>query len=158
MPGHQFEKNEVFINYIRLFLITECPYVIYQQHGKTYQEAIMQIQIQARDFPLTEALIDYVERSINFALSSRFGQLKRIEVRLSDINGPRGGKDKRCQILIGLPRLRNIVIEDTQTDLYVAIDRAVERAGRTLNRRLKQQYFKNRKLFVSHKHNPVVAE
>jgi len=32
----------------------------------------------------------------------------------------------------------NIVIEDTQADLYFAIDRACERAMRTLNRRLER--------------------
>jgi ribosomal subunit interface protein len=116
----------------------------------------MQIQIQARDFPLTEALGAYIERRINFVLSSRFEQIKRIEVRLSDINGPRGGIDKRCHIQITLPRLRDVVIEDTETDLYIAIDRAIDRAGRTVNRRLKRQFFKHRKLFIPHKDGPVV--
>ena len=117
----------------------------------------MQIQIQARDFPLTDALGAYIERRINCVLSSRFEQIQRIGVRLSDINGPRGGMDKRCQIQITLPRLKDIVIEDTETDLYVAIDRAIERAGRTVNRRLKRQFFKNRKLFIPHKDRPVVV-
>jgi ribosomal subunit interface protein len=117
----------------------------------------MKIEIQARDFPLTEALGAYIERRINFVLSSRFDQIKRIDVRLSDINGPRGGIDKRCQIQLTLPRLRDIVIEDTETDLYVAIDRAVDRAGRTVNRRLKRQFFKNRKLYIPHKGRPIVV-
>lgn len=116
----------------------------------------MQIEIQARDFPLTDALGAYVERRINFVLSSRFEQIKRIEVRLSDINGPRGGIDKRCQILVTLPRLKDIVIEDTETNLYVAIDRAIDRAGRTIDRRLKRLFSKHRKLFIPHKDRPVV--
>ena len=111
----------------------------------------MQMEIQARDFPLTKALGSYIKRRINFVLSSRHDQIQRIIVRLSDINGPRGGKDKRCQIQITLPRLSDIVIEDTQTDLYMAIDRATDRAGRTVNRRLERQYNKSRKLFVPHK-------
>ena len=32
-----------------------------------------------------------------------------------------------------------VVIEDTEADLYVAIDRAADRAGRTLERRLARQ-------------------
>jgi ribosomal subunit interface protein len=112
----------------------------------------MQIEIQARDFELTEALGSYIERRINFVLSSRYDQIKRIRVRLLDINGPRGGADKRCQIQITLPRLKDIVIEDTEPDLYVAIDRAADRAGRTVNRRLARQFYKNRKIFIPHKH------
>lgn len=114
----------------------------------------MQMEIQARDFPLSEALGSYIKRRINFVLSSRYDQIQRIIVRLSDINGPRGGIDKRCQIQISLPRLADIVVEDTEMDLYVAIDRATDRAGRTVNRRLARQHDKSRRLFVPHK--PVI--
>ena len=57
-------------------------------------------------------------------------------VRLSDINGPRGGADKCCHIQVVLPQLPDVVIEDTEVDLYAAIDRAADRAGRTVDRRL----------------------
>ena len=65
--------------------------------------------------------------------------IQRVTVRLSDINGPRGGEDKRCHIALRLKGLPRLVIEDTEADLYVAIDRAAERAGRTLARRLARQ-------------------
>jgi len=116
----------------------------------------MQIQLQAQDFPLTEALVDYVERSINFELSSRYQQIRRIDVRLSEVKAARGRVDKRCRIQISLPRLRDIVIEDKQRDLYVAIENAIQRASRTVNRRLKRQFFKKRKLFVPHKGRALV--
>lgn len=115
----------------------------------------MQIQIQAQDFPLTEALVDYAEHTVNFMLSSRYEQIRRIDVRLSAVKGARGRVDKRCRIQISLPRLRDVVIEDTQRDLYVAIERAIDRAARTVNRRLKRQFFKKRKLFVPQKGRPL---
>ena len=65
--------------------------------------------------------------------------IQRVTVRLSDINGPRGGEDKRCHIALRLKGLPRLVIEDTEADLYVAIDRAAERAGRTVQRRLARQ-------------------
>lgn len=115
----------------------------------------MQIEIQARDFTLTESLGAYIEQRINFLLSSKYDQIKRIRVCLRDINGPRGGVDKRCQIQISLPRLKDIVIEDTELDLYIAIDRATDRATRTVNRRLARQQQKKRKLYVTHKRDPI---
>jgi putative sigma-54 modulation protein len=99
----------------------------------------MQIEIQARNFPLTHALSRHVKRRLNFALSTRYEQIQRIQVRLSDINGPRGGKDKCCHIQITLPRLADVVIEDIESNLYVAIDRAAERTSRTVARRLGRQ-------------------
>lgn len=99
----------------------------------------MQIDIQARDFDLTPALRSHIKRRLNFALSSRYDQIQRIQVRLSDINGPRGGDDKCCKIHIVLPKLIDVVIEDTEEDMYTAINRAAERAGRTVNRRLARE-------------------
>ncbi len=99
----------------------------------------MQIDIQARNFSLTEALREYIQRRVGFALSTRDEHIQRIKVRLSDINGPRGGRDKCCQIQVVLPQLADVVVEDTELDMYVAIDRAMDRTGRTVNRKLARQ-------------------
>ena len=104
----------------------------------------MQIEIQARDFHLTYALRDYIQRRLGFALSTRYQNIKRILVRLSDINGPRGGNDKCCQIQMVLPQQSDVVIEDTETDMYAAINRAADRARRTLGRRLTRQRDRSR--------------
>lgn len=99
----------------------------------------MQIDIQARNFSLTDALRGHVERRIGSALCTRDEHIQRITVKLSDINGPRGGEDKCCRIQVVLPQLPDVVIEDTEEDMYNAIDRAADRAGRTVGRRLARQ-------------------
>ena len=106
----------------------------------------MQINIQARNFPLTMALRGHIERRLGFALSTRDNHIQRVMVRLSDINGPRGGPDKCCHIQVVLPQLPDVVIEDTEADLYAAIDRAADRAGRTVGRRLSRQRDRDRSL------------
>jgi ribosomal subunit interface protein len=96
----------------------------------------MQIDIQARDFSLTQSLRSHVERRLGFALGPRYDRISRILVRLSDINGPRGGRDKRCRLHLVMPGRANVVIEDTRADLYAAIDCAADRAARTVARKL----------------------
>jgi ribosomal subunit interface protein len=107
----------------------------------------MQIEIHAREFSLTQSLRNHVERRLGFALSTRYDSIKRILVRLSDINGPRGGNDKCCQLHVILPGQADVVIQDTQSDLYTAIDRAADRARRTLSRKLSRlrEYKRNRR-------------
>ena len=109
----------------------------------------MQIEIQARGFTLTQALRGYVERRLRFALSARDTRIERVRVRLSDINGPRGGCDKRCQVQVMLPGQAAVVVEDTESNLYVAVDRASDRARRTLTRRLARQRDKDRVVSLS---------
>ena len=95
----------------------------------------MQINIQARNFSLTDALRSHAERRLHFALTCCGSHIRRVVMRLSDINGPRGGADKRCHLQVVLAGLPDVVIEDTEADLYVAIDRATDRAGRTVVRK-----------------------
>lgn len=99
----------------------------------------MLIDIQTHDFDLTDSLHSHAERRLRFALSCCDDHIQRIEMRLSDINGPRGGSDKRCRLRVVLGGLPDVVIEDIETDLYVAIDRATDRAGRTVIRKIERQ-------------------
>lgn len=96
----------------------------------------MQIDIQTRKFDLTNALRNYVEQRLRFALTWADNHVRTIVVRLSDVNGPRGGNDKRCHLLVMLAGLPDVVVEDTEADLYFAIDRAADRAGRNVIRRI----------------------
>lgn len=99
----------------------------------------MQIDIQSRGFTLTESLRQHAERRLQFAIGSMRGNLRAVAMRLSDENGPRGGEDKLCRIQASLAGEPPVVIEDIQSDLYVAIDRAADRLGRTVARRLHRQ-------------------
>ncbi|MCM2288137.1 MAG: HPF/RaiA family ribosome-associated protein [Sulfuritalea sp.] len=98
----------------------------------------MRIDIQARGFDLTEGLREHTVRRLQFALGWASYDVRTVTVRLFDINGPRGGEDKRCRIQVAFPGTPNVVIEDTEADLYVAIDRAADRAERAVTRRLER--------------------
>lgn len=99
----------------------------------------MQINIQASGLELTDSLQNQIVRRLRFALGWAGHRLGKVSVRLSDENGPRGGQDKRCRIRVGIAGAQSLVIEDTEADLTVAIDRAAERAARVLVRRLERQ-------------------
>lgn len=99
----------------------------------------MQIDIQAHYFSLTDALRSHAEQRLKFALTCCDYHIQRIVMRLSDINGPQGGADKRCHLRVVLDGLPDVVVEDIEADLYLAISRATDRAGRTLVRKINHQ-------------------
>ena len=104
----------------------------------------MQIAMKARGFPLTEALKIHTHARLCFTLAHAADRIRCVGVRLSDINGPRGGVDKRCLVEVRLDGLPTVGIEDIQTDMYTAVDRAVGRAARTVMRRLEHGMSKRR--------------
>lgn len=113
----------------------------------------MQIQIHADDFDLTEGLRDHIAKRLAYALSHGRDLVSSILVRLSDVNGPRGGVDKCCGIELRLKGTSAIAIDDTQADLYVAIDRAAERTRRTLERRITRLH----RLATKHTNNDYLS-
>ena len=96
----------------------------------------MRIDIKAADFPLTAALLDHTERRLRFALTRSSGRIVRVAVVVGDSNGPRGGEDKFCRIQIHLKRAPQVLIEDIGAELYAVIDRAADRAGRNVAKRV----------------------
>ena len=100
----------------------------------------MRIQINKRNVEVNEALRAHVERRLGFAFG-RFGErIARVIVRFSDTNGHRGGVDKRCQIDVDLRPAGSVRVEDTDADLSAAVDRAAERASRSLTRAIEREH------------------
>jgi ribosome-associated translation inhibitor RaiA len=99
----------------------------------------MQVDIQSTGFRLTDGIRASLMKRLTDDLNHGDDHVTRVIVRLSDINGPRGGVDKRCFIEVRLKNAPALVIEDTEADLYLAIDRATERAGRAMERSLARQ-------------------
>ena len=96
----------------------------------------MKIDIQALDFSLTDALRRELESRVTDPLSARHEHISGIQVRLGDLNGPRGGKDMYCRIRVEIPGQKDVIVEDVESDMYMAIFRAAGRVNRTVSRRL----------------------
>jgi len=74
-------------------------------------------------------------RQIEFALGRFAGRVRSLSLRLVDLNGPRGGADKKCLIAVRLSRPdRLIVVEDVDPIAAAAIHRAVARMSRAVAR------------------------
>ena len=96
----------------------------------------MAIDIRFRGLPNSELLRDHIIRRIRLQLRRLGKALRAIVVRLSDINGPRGGVDKRCQVMLVRPGQRPLTIEEVNEDAYTAANLAVERAAQAAGRGL----------------------
>ncbi|QEG36326.1 HPF/RaiA family ribosome-associated protein [Bythopirellula goksoeyrii] len=77
-----------------------------------------------------------IERRIYFALSRFSPRVTSVSVVVEDINGDRGGIDKRCQISIKLDRKDELRVDATHADVEGAVSLAANRAGRIVQRKL----------------------
>ena len=94
----------------------------------------MQVAIHTYRTDLKEAFTRYVERRLRFALQRYGGRVGRVMVRIS-ANGP---AEASCRISTAMLPFGRIAVEETHSDLFVAIDRATRRIGWLFGRKLER--------------------
>ncbi len=109
----------------------------------------MKIEIQCDGMTATKDLQERIERRIAFVLGIHRDSIRAVRVNLAWVNEPRDGKDKRCQVQGILASGQKILVEIMDTDLQVAIHRAVDGAGWTVSRRLQREQRQANREFVA---------
>lgn len=110
----------------------------------------MHIIFESRD-PGGSALREPALERVRFALRRLSFLVPRARVQFSDVNGPRGGVDKRCQVELSTEGAGTVVIASLARDWRTALDRALTRATRVLRRSLQR----NQK--IPRGHSPKLA-
>lgn len=99
---------------------------------------MMKIRISKSDVDITEVLRVHIERRLGLALARFADRIGRVIVRFSHADGGGSGGHKRCQIVVGLHPLR-VDVEDTDVDLFAAVNHATDRASRSVARALERR-------------------
>ena len=97
----------------------------------------MQITFESRDADGSQLRDVAVER-VRFALRRLTAWVPQAKVQFSDVNGPRGGVDKRCQVELRSDSVGTVVIASLARDWRTALDRSLARATRVLTRSLQR--------------------
>jgi ribosome-associated translation inhibitor RaiA len=85
---------------------------------------------------------DYIARKLGMKLGKFVSSIERVTVRLSDTNGPKGGRDQRCQIKVVLSGLPSVVVNETDSTLPRSIDRAIDAAATAVQRCVQRRRLK----------------
>lgn len=94
----------------------------------------MNIDLQARDFQLSDPLKQQIRQKLKNVLE-RFGErIRMVRVVLSDINGPKGGSDKRCVIKIDVNNHKTLVIDEVTSNIQESVHRCSRRAKHAISR------------------------
>lgn len=102
------------------------------------------IDIQARNFTLTDAIEIHTRQKLEHMLHNFGDRILKVTVHMSDDNGPKGGIDKHCHIHVNMKKLPTVVIEDSEENLYTAIDNATHRAERAVRKTIEKVQTKAR--------------
>lgn len=91
----------------------------------------MQVIVESPDPQATE-MRAFAERRVRFSMRRLSWLVPRVKVYLSDVNGPRGGIDKRCQVQLLADGRQDVVVTSVARDWRSALQSALGRAVRSL--------------------------
>ncbi|QEG24682.1 hypothetical protein [Mariniblastus fucicola] len=91
---------------------------------------------------LGEAAIERAENRVYAAFSKYGDSVKSIEITVQDVNGPRGGVDKVCRVLVRLRRRKDIVVTVNDASVSKIIPAAIERAARSVGRQVNRREYR----------------
>jgi putative sigma-54 modulation protein len=97
------------------------------------------IYFRVRGIDFTDELRKAVERIVVFALDRYHPQMDKISVYMADLNGPKGGVDKLCQITAKLSRGNPVLILEQGSEILTTVNRAAHRLGHRIGRAVQRQ-------------------
>jgi len=84
----------------------------------------MQLSIRTRAIEVTDELRDLVTQRVQFALDTFKDRIEAVSVYLMDLNGPRQGVDKLCQITVRVQGAGSVVVLERSSSMAIALSRA----------------------------------
>ncbi len=96
-----------------------------------------------------------LDHRIEAVLARHERRIEAAEVSIVDLNGPRGGPDKQCRLRVKLHPRGRLYLQETDADVSVAVDRALERLVTALTRVVERRRDLRRARSVSHR---LIAE
>jgi putative sigma-54 modulation protein len=96
----------------------------------------MEVHILDRNVGITSSQRDSVDRSLEFALDRFSSHIRTVEVAFCDVNGPKGGNDLQCRIMLALSGKGEIVVEGKGDSVEGVLAETADRAALAVSRRL----------------------
>jgi hypothetical protein len=96
----------------------------------------MKIQVNFGNIAYSGVLDERIREEITDGLGRFAERITRVEVHLADLNGPRGGDDKRVLIEARLAGDKPFVVEEVGDDIYDVVVAAAGKLARATKRRL----------------------
>lgn len=98
----------------------------------------MVLRIHGHHVEVNDTLDAHITDRFKAALDQLDHMVHEITIRLEDVNGPKGGVDKRCHATIHLRAGGTVVVDETHPDMFAAVSVAADRAKNVVSRKVEK--------------------
>ena len=94
----------------------------------------MRLNLTWKGVAKTPVMDRLLEHKLHYALD-RFGHwVQSVDLAVEDLNGPKGGVDKRCRMAVSIPRHRSVVVDGRGEDMMAVVTDVIDRTAAALAR------------------------
>lgn len=94
----------------------------------------MLVTLSTRHLDRPQALVDLAERRAHYALGRFADVVRSVEIRLIDVNGPRGGEDIACSIEARLIPSGRLLVQGRSNSAESGVCTTLHRLAATIRR------------------------
>lgn len=94
----------------------------------------MMLNLHVRGVEESTHLRSLISRRLESAFDHLSPEPATVSVLLEDVNGPKGGDDKHCRLVMQFPKKVRVVIDETGNDLLATFQKAADRAAASATR------------------------
>lgn len=105
----------------------------------------MDCDVHIHQMDLAGALRTYVQRRLRLKLGRHGWHVRTLKFRLTEQESSTGNGTKLCFLVAKLMPAGEVIITETNTDLFAAVSRAIERLKTALGRKVERQRSQGRR-------------
>lgn len=99
----------------------------------------MILEINNKQAGMDQDALGKVKHLLRFSLSRFEGTVSRVRARFFDVNGPKGGQDKRCRVSAKLRTAGQVIVLGEGSNFLEALHNCLDRLVRTVRREIERQ-------------------
>lgn len=84
----------------------------------------------------SEPLREHIVERLTHALDQHERHVTTISVHIEDMNGPKGGDDQRCNVIVSFKEGGEVVVDERGADAYAVASTAADRVKQAVSRRM----------------------
>ena len=103
------------------------------------------MKIKIKNDLKSEELSKHIRLQISKTLGRFRDYVKSLSIRIFDLNGPKGGADKKCLVCVTKTGSKQLVFEATSANSQIAVDQAIHGIIDVIQKEISRQRNKQRK-------------
>lgn len=115
----------------------------------------MQMQLRVVGVEVSSSFRSEVLARVERQLQRFMHEIESVVIRIEDLNGPKGGVDKRCRVTLRGKGFTSLTLEDRSQSARAALDLALDRLVYTLRRTIDRQ--RGQRVVVGQANTPTLT-